>query len=336
MTNVVITGTYPPDICGVGDQTFRLMRTETARDWNLFYKKKWNAFTLVPYMLELLSLRPGKIFLEYPSYGYGRSFVPHLLCFILSKFGKIRFIPVLHEYSELSGRAKLALNIILSSVKDIIVTNSFEKAALEEKNKKLNIHVIKIFSSVEAPKIKRNSFKERRFDLAYFGLIQPGKGIEHFIDAICTLRKTGNKLRYALIGATREYFKDYTDNLKTVCRKHDIEIIENRPLEEIPELLNDCRILFLPFPDGCSERRSSYLAGLRCGCVMVSTKGKYTTDAMLKTTFFVNNPNEYTIFNKLLDMTEWEYVSYQNDVDAFLNSEFEPSWEETVKKYDAI
>jgi hypothetical protein len=157
MKTVIITGSFPPDKCGVGDYVSCLISTVEAADWNLFYKKSWKLFNFFPYVKELLLLKPDKIILQYPTILYGWSLLPHFLCFFFSCFTNIHFVPMLHEYCELSSKAKLAMNIIIHSAKDIIVSNSFDKEAILERNNRLNnhIHIIKLFSNIK-PANKKN------------------------------------------------------------------------------------------------------------------------------------------------------------------------------------
>jgi glycosyltransferase involved in cell wall biosynthesis len=339
MNNVVITGSYPPDVCGIGDYVHCLMNTVEASGWKLFYKKKWSIYMLIPYIVELLSLKPNKIFLQYPAQGYGWSIVPHLLCLFFSCFTNISFIPVLHEYSELRPKSKFVLNIVIFSTKKMVVTNIFEKNAILLKNIRLNncITVIKIFSNIESSK-NRRTFLSRYYDIIYFGQIRPNKGLEMFISEIIKYKAINSPARVAIIGAYPQNYQYYLDNIIKIAGQNNIKMIINHPSAEIAELLNNSKILFLPFPDGCSERRGSYLSGLKNGCVVVTTKGKYTTNEMLKTAFFVSEEDAAcSIFNNILFfMDEDNYLHYVNNVNLFLQKEMPHSWNEIATEYNRI
>jgi glycosyltransferase involved in cell wall biosynthesis len=148
---------------------------------------------------------------------------------------------------------------------------------------------------------------------------------------------THQEIKIAVIGNYPVCFQDYFDSIKSIAYENNIELIIDRPSEEISCLLNDAKVTFLPFPDGCSERRGSYLAALTNGCIIITTQGKYTTDTMLKTAFFVNSQKPmHIVYEDIINMTEAAYLNYQNDVESFLKSEFASSWNEIAEKYNQI
>jgi glycosyltransferase involved in cell wall biosynthesis len=339
MKTIVITGAYPPDKCGVGTYVSCLLATHEANTWRLFYKKDWKTFKIVSYIREILSLKPDKIILQYPTMRYGWSLLPHLLCFYFSLFTKIHFIVMTHEYCNLSPKAKLAMNIIIYSAKDIVVTNPFDKEAILKKNKRLNehVHIIKLFPNIKPAKEKK-VFKQRSFDAAYFGQVRPNKGIEDFLSEIqkCRLRHPG--IRTAIIGQYNPvYYQNFFSSIEDKVIENNVQFILNKTSEEVAELLNDSRMLFLPFPDGCSERHGTCLDGLVNGCVVITTKGKYTTEALLKIAFFASSEKPMnSIFDDLIEMNEGEYSAYQERVKYFLTNEVPSAWSEVAAKYNEI
>ena len=42
---LIITGTYPPRKCGVGDYCQNLLSTQQAKDWNLYTDNNWSIST---------------------------------------------------------------------------------------------------------------------------------------------------------------------------------------------------------------------------------------------------------------------------------------------------
>jgi glycosyltransferase involved in cell wall biosynthesis len=338
MRNVIITGSYPPDVCGVGDYVNNLINTSEASEWIPFYRKNWSIYKLIPYILDLVSLKPQKIFLQYPTRGYGWSLVPHFLCAFFSCFTKIRFIPILHEYSELTLKARFALNVIvLFTTKELVVTNVFEKNAILTRNKKFSnsIYIIKIFPNIGKSRGERGM--SRYYDIVYFGQIHPNRGIEYFLSEVIKY-KAKRHINVAIIGAYSLQYKAYFDNIVKLAKKNDIILIINRPASEISELLNNSKILFLPFPDGCSERRATYLSGLKNGCIIITTKGNYVTKEMLKTAFFISEekPVDVLFDDILVSMTEDDYLEYQNNVISFLEKEIPHSWNEIAEAYNRI
>ena len=56
--------------------------------------------------------------------------------------------------------------------------------------------------------------------------------------------------------------------------------IINADIELVLHSLNDAKICFLPFPDGISERRGSFLAATQSGSVVASYPGQWQTDRL--------------------------------------------------------
>ena len=44
---LIITGTYPPRKCGVGDYCQNLLATSSAKDWQLYTDDKWSLSTIL-------------------------------------------------------------------------------------------------------------------------------------------------------------------------------------------------------------------------------------------------------------------------------------------------
>ena len=336
---LMITGEYPPVIGGIGDYTSRLMNTQEAKSWILFYKKYWNVFLLLRYIKEIIKIKPDCIFMQYPTRGYAWSFSPYLLCLYFSLFSNISFIPVVHEYSQLHIIRKIQMTILLFSAKKIIAISAFEMDALIKRNKKLRgkIKILKTVPHFEidnSPKI----LKQRYYDIAYFGLISKNKGIEVFIDAVSKYKKKNPELKTVIIGGfpDTKAFRRYSAHIVNLAAENYIETIINKTLAEISKILVDTKILLLPFPDGCSERRGTFISGLNAGCVVITTKGKYTTNEMLETAFFISDNNQIENYfdNILLDMTEECYIKHKDKGKTYLKEL--PSWNEIAREYNAF
>lgn len=47
MAVALVTGSYPPDICGVGDYTYKLYTNSNSSDWKLCHIKDWNIKSVI-------------------------------------------------------------------------------------------------------------------------------------------------------------------------------------------------------------------------------------------------------------------------------------------------
>lgn len=320
-----ITGSYPPDVCGVGDYSERLFSAlKKGNDFfQLFYKKKWNVGNLFSYLKEIKSKKADLLHFQYPTEGYGYSFLPLLLMFFLPNNKKIITI---HELSNRTFKAKIFTMLLLFFSDKIIVTNETEYAYLKKKpilNRK-KIFVINIGSNIPKSKNFEKKTSERKIDLAYFGHIRPIKGLESFIDVANQL--CANK-KCAIIGQNLVRYQSYLEELQNESKC--IEYLLNGSVEGTADNLSDCKIVYLPFPDGVSSRRGSLMAAALNGCIIVTTYShdKEINNFFDKHCYLVHNEDEAEkIIVQLLDENNSVYKNVTELMNLF-------SWEEISRKH---
>lgn len=327
---LVVSGSYPPDVCGVGDYVYCLMTASNAENWEVFVKKDWSIKNLRKYINEIESISPDKLIIQYPTQGYGWSLTPFLLMIHFSfRMGK-KCIVTYHEFSNQSFKAKLCENIALYGVKNLVVTNEYEKEAVRYYHKHLQINVNKIFSNI--PKVQMiNSWNQRKIDYCYFGQIRPNKGIEEYIHVV----KDSSK-RKLLIGTIPKGFEDYGKRIVQLAQSAGIDINNNATLDEVASTLNNCKLVILPFPDGLSERRGSFLAAALNGCLICATSGRYTSEN-LKKCISIDYIQDIGIIDKFIDSlnsNEWHRLYEINK--EYLKKSVPMSWEEVVSIYNSL
>ena len=75
-----------------------------------------------------------------------------------------------------------------------------------------------------------------------------------------------------------------------MCARLSVPIRLNLSDEEVASILNDSKIAYLPFPDGISERRGSFLAAATNGVIVLSNAGRFTYEA-LRQSVVITSPN---------------------------------------------
>ncbi|WP_281511417.1 glycosyltransferase family 1 protein [Alistipes finegoldii] len=333
---LMITGSFPPQVCGVGDYVGRFMEAADNSKWKLFHSLDWKLKTLAAKIRQISSSECPTIIMQYPTQGYGWSLVPHILCLYFSWFSRKKFIVVMHEFSQLSFKARLA-GIMLMSANKIIFTNEFEKGYVHRRLcvplKKCG--VVKIISNISvAPKIK--DWQDRHIDIAYFGHIRPNKGLEDFFRVADDILKKC-KVKVCLIGQLLPEFATYFESL---CRKYpdiNIEIRHNLSDYEVADSLNDTKVAFLPFPDGLSERRGSFLAAISNGAVVVSYKGEFTT-ARLEEIAVLTLPCKASqcILDIIDTAFEDQYEQFRSECENYSRNDIPGSWQTVVEMYESI
>ena len=85
---ILVTGTYPPQKCGVADYSFRLLESETAKksNWELLHVKNTSLLGLSSVIKELKSIEDVNVNIQYPSINFSRKLLPHFLCMYLRCF----------------------------------------------------------------------------------------------------------------------------------------------------------------------------------------------------------------------------------------------------------
>ena len=88
---LMITGSFPPDICGVGDYTSCFMSSHDTgiENWSLYYSKEWSLKLLKKKISVLNSYNTESIFLQYPTQGYGWSLLLILRETILKSYSPL-------------------------------------------------------------------------------------------------------------------------------------------------------------------------------------------------------------------------------------------------------
>lgn len=334
MRILIITGSYPPDVCGVGDYTHCLLNTGTARDWKIYKPAKWSVFSLFRHIAVIKKINPDAIFMQYPTQGYGWSLIPHLLCLFFSLFSKIIFVVVFHELSQQTTKSRIASSLMLSTANAFIFTAADERdyAARRYSRIKKRSKVIKLLSNIaRAPVLK--SIPERSREIVNFGLIRPEKGIEAFIEVVAEIKKIRPGTRAALIGQVPHGKETYFGRIKAACSTHGITIHLDPDQAEVAALLNDSRFAFLPFPDGASERRGTLLAALKNGAIVVTTRGASTTTALETATIMTETPDAPATIISLLEEPVEKLQERQQTGIRFLEKEWPASWDDIAKQY---
>lgn len=278
----MVTGAYPPDICGVGDYTGRLMAAAPS-SWQLLVERDWSLRAAPGILRRLLRRRPSTIVIQYPTQGYGWSLVPHLLVVIGSVTRRYRTILALHEFTSLSGKARIALAIVSHFAAHIVFTTEVERDRARATRlfaSRVPTSIIGILSNIPwsaAPP----AFGDRGIDIAYFGHIRPNKGLEDFLDVMAGVRRADAAVRIAIIGEIPKGYAAFGDMVAARCAAIGGTLILGLDDQAAGRMLADIRILYLPFRDGISARRGSALAGLGNGAIVASRIGDATPPALV-------------------------------------------------------
>ena len=334
---LIITGTYPPRKCGVGDYCQNLLSTPQAKDWKLYTDDNWNISTLFQKIKEIKKSNSRVINIQYPTVGYGKSILPHILTIYLTKIHKKKVVITLHEYSQLGWKGKLAASLFLKFGTHIVFTTEFERQYAIKKHPRLknNSSIIKIYSNILTKK-EQPSFEERSYDMGYFGYIRPEKGLEDYIETAKNIQKTNPDFKAYIMGQTQDEFCFYHKPLLDSLSDSNITLLLNQSNQEVSDILSQTKIAYLPYPDGLTERRGSFLASLLHHCIIVTTKGNFTTEAQLSTFNFVNKEEAHSKITEIINYPT-ETINDQIDkMNIYIANQMPSSWEDVANEYQTL
>ena len=332
---IIITSVYPPDYCGVSDYTFNLMQTEVGKTWQLFYEKDWKLKKIFSIIKKINQLSAKTVNLQYPSMGFKHSIVPHLLCVYYAITKKKIFTVTIHEYSQFHLKGKIASALLYLFASKFIFTTQYEKDEVTKTFPRVisRSKIIKIRSNIHSVNILPEVL-ERKHDLGYFGFISPRKGLEQFLQTAETIKKTNYHYDIFIMGKIQPHHQEYAKETIDKANSLNISVILDSSEKYVAEILSQTKIMFLPFFDGISERRGSFLAAAESECVIVSTKGKFVTNSLKKCCELVDvDENAAEKIISLMNNNQ-ELAEKQIQIKNYIKNEIPVSWNEIAEQYN--
>ena len=118
--------------------------------------------------------------------------------------------------------------------------------------------------------------------LAYFGTISGAKQFDWVLSAWRQAQMSDVPVALVVIG---DVPTEVPTELKTLFKT-----LGYLPSADVSSALQAVDVLALPFIDGVSERRTSFMAGLSHGCAIVTTLGSNTGASLRRATYFLSAP----------------------------------------------
>ena len=205
----LVTGSYPPAHCGIGDYTQHLREALTplcGRPWlvttagaeaddRMKTVPGWNCRGVRQATTEIATLAPALVHMQYPGKLYGHRPEPCLL----PRFSRRRpWLTTLHEFRIAHPLRKAAVLSLAFSSTGLIFTCASERDHLTRRFPRLRRRscVIPVGGAIPVAEPRDREAVRRRFDLnpadlvvCHFGLVQPNKGVEALLDAYTEKQK---------------------------------------------------------------------------------------------------------------------------------------------------
>jgi len=286
MKIAMITGSYPPSVCGAGDYTERLMNSLEQRGHSveIITGGGWGLSDAPAVLKRIEACGADITHLQYPTVGYGRKLGPQLIALVE------RGVVTIHEASQTHMLRRLSLFPLFCS-RHIVFTNGYEReyAGGIAPWIRRRSSVIPIGSNVPRGRVDG----ERRLnEVIYFGLLRPVKGLENVLELAGMIKQRVSGMAVRIVGLTLKEHEQYLDALRR--KSADLPVMWDLGLsdQEAADRLAKAAIAYVPFPDGVSERRGSLLALLANGVATITTRGRQTPSALDRAVEFAASPTE--------------------------------------------
>jgi glycosyltransferase involved in cell wall biosynthesis len=285
MKIVMLTGSYPPDHCGVGDYTYQLITALKKAKVNVsvLHHRDWRLSSL-PSLISILRQQNSNILhIQYPTIGYGKSIIPQIISLILQS---TNIVVTLHEFSQ--AHILRRLSIIPFTLRSyFIFTNEGERDSLCRWTPwvRRRSDIIPIGSNIPFTA----SPGEKNPEVIYFGIIKPGKGIEEFLALARMAWERESIWKFRLLGFPHPHYPRFLDRIRALPY---VSLHLSLGPQQVAEILSRATFAYLPYPDGASERRGSLLAALGNEVLVITTRGPQMPPEFEKFLLFAHHPAE--------------------------------------------
>ena len=291
--------------CGVSDYTAKLgdaLRKLGVETW-LPDARDVSARSGTRLLAALRSWRPHVLHLQYPAMAYRLSVAPVAVLVA----GSWKRALTVHEFSECHLLRKIMTLMLLAASDAAIFTSAAELRACGWWSRSIagKAGVIPIGSNVESrqpssekeqqggERAAKSASRDDEVVIAYFGLIRAKKGLEDFVELAKRAKKEGYRWRFVIIGETPKRYQAYERRIRTESEETgNVEWAGPLPERDVVEALRSATAVYLPYPDGVSERRSSLLGVLAAGVPVITTEGRATTAELREVTLVIRSVEE--------------------------------------------
>lgn len=328
MKVLIVSGSYPPIKCGVGDYTYILadkisqdaevtvltsIDAKVSKNQKVTVKnvvKKWSGLYIIKTILkEIKSGKYDVVHFQFPTVKYKRnSIANYILLPLLLRLKKVKVVYTLHEYSNNSKISKaVRIPAILFSNRIIIVDNLFmDELSRKFRRRKDKIRYINIGANVEKSSQSQEEILSLRASLqkqdekllAHFGFVNRSKRLDLILNAMAELKKENNlKSRLVIVGDFNEERsgKELYQELNAIITENSLNenITVTGYIEgNVGDYFRASDSAIMLFNNGVSVRNGSVLAAQQEGVKIITTKPVRKIDVFKEQFYYVDNTVE--------------------------------------------
>jgi glycosyltransferase involved in cell wall biosynthesis len=275
--------------CGVLDYSLRLAGTlaESGVRVALARAERGGRLSLSALRAELRATDAQILHIQYPMVRYGASLLPLLA----AQLPGVRRVVTLHEFSQAHSLRRLA-GLAFSRAQALIFTAEPERAAFCRRYpwSRGRTRVVPLGSNIPAI---AGSQQRQAGMVCYFGQLRPHRGLEDFLALVRLATAQAPELRFRVLGAIPPGCGGYA--AAVMAGAGDLPALRwelDLPESELAARLAVAEFAYLPYPDGASERRSTLLAALAAGALVITGRGPQTPPGLADAVCLVADPGE--------------------------------------------
>lgn len=272
--------------CGVFDYCQRLgaALADAGVEVHHAHGERAGRLSLRALLGQLRALRPDVLHVQYPMTRYGASPLPLLAALV----PRVCRVVTLHEFSQAHPLRRWA-SAAFSGANALVFTTEPERAIFVRRYPwARRTGVIPIGSNIP---VAPQSRPRRSGEVCYFGQLRPRRGLEAFLALARLAAEQGADLDFRVLGAVPAGGEAYAARLAAevgdLPRLHWESALAD---PEVAARLAAAEFAYLPYPDGASERRSTLLAALGSGALVITSRGPQTPLALAGAVQFAADP----------------------------------------------
>jgi polysaccharide biosynthesis protein PslF len=307
MRIALVSGSWPPIKCGVGDFTHRLavelarqgeqvstITDQLARDGGSPgidlqpVVRHWGPSALPSLLSAINQSAPDVVNLHYPTLHYSRLSLIDLLPTAVRCFLKTPVVTTIHEYTTFRSLGRARVEWLARTSTALIVPDQANRRQLQAAlpGRAERIHYIPLGPAIDVQlpgDFSREAWRRAHaippdvLVIVFFGFISPSKGVETLLPAFAQLPESVNARLYLV--ADREpsapQYADYhhlvAEEFNTLAQRYPVEWTGYLPSQSVSTYLAAADLAVLPFVDGASMRRTTLLAAIAHGLPVLST-----------------------------------------------------------------
>jgi glycosyltransferase involved in cell wall biosynthesis len=334
MRIVLITAAPPGLFCGVGDYTsllggaladlghdMTIVRGAAGADARVIATSEmpkvramiedWSLAGLPRLRRAVLESKPDVVHMQFPGRGFGRSLGPNALLWTIRGRHRPRLLMTVHEYAiaTLRGRMRILLGALAADAlvfPDEMIAAQMGPALSRARFSGVNRIIPPAPSIAPVPRtLDRKTVRARwnipldALAIGWFGLLTRDKGADVLRDAV-RIARAHRPVALVVIGDTgdRQEAADLAADLRSVSPS----AVFTGPLagDDVGALLASVDVVALPFAEGVSDRRTSYLGARAQGAYVVATAATRRGYQADSNTFFISPGDAVALADAIL------------------------------------